>query len=689
MIMRTRLSFPVHLLAAVLFMLHGMVAFAQRQDILLNNNWKFRLSHQVQRGTEIRVDLPHTWNAQDALSGKADYKRGIGNYEKRLFVRPEWKGKRLFIRFEGVNSIADVFINRRHIGEHRGGYGAFIFEITEKVEYGKENSILVRVNNGEQLDVMPLVGDFNFYGGIYRDVHLLITDGTCISPLDYASSGVRLIQDSVSDRYARVRVLAELSNGNTANQEVELSVRLSNGKKVVKEKVKKINLPATSSMQQELVFEMDQPHLWNGRQDPFLYQVEISLSRNDKPIDCITQPLGLRSYRIDPDKGFFLNGKHLPLHGVCRHQDRSEVGNALQTRHHDEDAALMLEMGVNAVRLAHYPQSTYFYDLMDKYGIIVWAEIPFVGPGGYNDKGYVNSPAFRSNGKEQLKELIHQHYNHPSICVWGLFNELTESGDNPVEYIRELNELAHQEDPTRPTTSASNQMGDLNFITDAIAWNRYDGWYGGTPADLGKFLDGMHNRHPEICIAISEYGAGASIYQQQDSLTKTIPASWWHPENWQTHYHIENWKAISSRPYLWGSFVWNMFDFGAAHRTEGDRPGINDKGLVTFDRKTRKDAFYFYKANWNRKEPMLHLAGKRNTARFQPLQTIIAFTNQPEAELFVNGKSYGKAIADQFSTLTWENVELQPGKNEIKAVCWNKKLTLSDSFHCNFQAELK
>lgn len=687
MIMRTRLLFSVRLLTAVLFILHSMAAFAQRQDILLNNNWKFRLSHQVQKGTEIRVDLPHTWNAQDALSGKADYKRGIGNYEKRLFVRPEWKGKRLFIRFEGVNSVADVFINHRHIGEHRGGYGAFIFEITEKVEYGKENSISVRVNNGEQLDVMPLVGDFNFYGGIYRNVHLLITDGTCISPLDYASPGVRLIQDSVSDRYARVRVLVELSNGNTANQEVELNVRLLDGKKVVKEKMKKMNLSGTSSMRQELVFEMDRPHLWNGRQDPFLYQVEVSLSRNGKPIDCITQPLGLRSYQIDPDKGFFLNGKHLPLHGVCRHQDRSEVGNALQARHHDEDAALMLEMGVNAVRLAHYPQATYFYDLMDKYGIIVWAEIPFVGPGGYNDKGYVNSPAFRSNGKEQLKELIRQHYNHPSICVWGLFNELTEFGDNPVEYIQELNKLAHQEDPTRPTTSASNQMGDLNFITDAIAWNRYDGWYSGTPADLGKWLDGMHNRHPEICIAISEYGAGASIYQQQDSLTKTIAASWWHPENWQTYYHMENWKAISSRPYLWGSFVWNMFDFGAAHRTEGDRPGINDKGLVTFDRKTRKDAFYFYKANWNRKEPMLYLAGKRNMTRFQHLQTIIAFTNQPEAELFVNGKSYGKAIADRFSILTWENVELQPGKNEIKAVSRNRELTLNDSFHCYFQAE--
>lgn len=680
--MRTRFLFFVRLLPVVLFVLGSMAAFAQRQDILLNDNWKFRFSHQVQKGTEIRVDLPHTWNAQDALSGKIDYKRGIGNYEKELFVRPEWKGKRLFIRFEGVNNIADVFINRHHIGEHRGGYGAFIFEITGKVEYGKENSILVRVNNGEQLDIMPLVGDFNFYGGIYRDVHLLITDETCISPLDYASPGVRLIQDSVSYEYAKVRALVELSNGNTANQEVELNIRLLDGKKVVKEEMKKVNLSGTSTMQQELVFEMNQPHLWNGRQDPFLYQAEISLSRNGKLVDCITQPLGLRFYRIDPDKGFFLNGKHLSLRGVCRHQDRSEVGNALRTQHHDEDAALMLEMGVNSVRLAHYPQATYFYDLMDKNGIIVWAEIPFVGPGGYNDKGFVDLPAFRANGKEQLKELIRQHYNHPSICVWGLFNELTEIGDNPVEYIKELNVLAHQEDATRPTTSASNQMGDLNFITDVIAWNRYDGWYGGTPADLGKWLDGMHKKHPKICIAISEYGAGASIYHQQDSLTKTIPTSWWHPENWQTYYHIENWKTISSRPYVWGSFVWNMFDFGAAHRTEGDRPGINDKGLVTFDRKVRKDAFYLYKANWNKEEPMLYLAGKRNIIRSQRLQTIIAFTNQPEAELFVNGKSCGKAAADQYAVLEWKNVELQSGENEIKVVSTNKKQPLSDSFRC-------
>ena len=680
--MKTVLLQSSRLVSVVLFMLYGMSMFAQRQDILLNNDWNFRFSHQVQKGTGVRVDLPHTWNAQDALSGKIDYKRGIGNYEKNLFIRPEWKGKRLFIRFEGVNNIADVFINRRHIGEHRGGYGAFIFEITGKVEYGKENSILVRVNNDEQLDIMPLVGDFNFYGGIYRDVHLLITDETCISPLDYASPGVRLIQDSVSHRYAKVRAIVDLSNGSSGNQEVELNVRLLDGQRVVKEGTKNVNLSGNEVMQQELTFEIDQPHLWNGRQDPFLYQAEVTLFRNGQMVDRVTQPLGLRFYRIDPDKGFFLTGKHLPLQGVCRHQDRSEVGNALRPQHHEEDVALMLEMGVNAVRLAHYPQATYFYDLMDKNGIIVWAEIPFVGPGGYNDKGFVDLPAFRANGKEQLKELIRQHYNHPSICVWGLFNELTELGDNPVEYIKELNVLAHQEDTTRPTTSASNQMGDLNFITDAIAWNRYDGWYGGTPADLGKWLDRMHKDHPEICIAISEYGAGASIYHQQDSLVKTVPTSWWHPENWQTYYHIENWKTISSRPYVWGSFVWNMFDFGAAHRTEGDRPGINDKGLVTFDRKVRKDAFYFYKANWNREEPMLYLTGKRNTVRTQHLQTITAFTNLSGAELFVNGKSYGKAIPDSYAILEWKNVELEPGENEIKVVSTNKKLPLSDSFHC-------
>lgn len=672
----------MRILFACLVLLGATALRAERKEFLLNDNWMFRFSHQVPHGSAQRVDLPHTWNAQDALAGKQDYKRGIGNYTRPLLIRPEWKGKRLFLRFEGANSVANLFVNGRHVGEHRGGYGAFVFEITQCVTYDRSNDLLVRVNNAEQLDVMPLVGDFNFYGGIYRDVHLLVTDDVCISPLNYASPGVQLIQDSVSRAHARVRARIDWSNRATTGQEVELKLAIKDGIHVVATDSRKLTLPARADGNEVLSFELNKPHLWNGQQDPFLYQAEVTVSRNGTIIDRVVQPLGLRFYHIDPDKGFFLNGQHLSLQGVCRHQDRSEVGNALRPQHHDEDVALMREMGVNAVRLAHYPQATYLYDLMDQHGFIVWAEIPFIGPGGYADKGFVNQPSFCGNGKEQLKELIRQHYNHPSICMWGLFNELKELGDNPIEYIKELNELAHQEDPTRLSTSASNQSGEMNFITDAIAWNKYNGWYGGTPADLGEWLDATHRQSPELRIGISEYGAGASIYHQQDSLVVTSPTSLWHPENWQTYYHMENWKMITARPFVWGTFVWNMFDFGAAHRTEGDRPGINDKGLVTFDRKVRKDAFYFYKANWNRQEPMIHLSGKRHIHRTNRLQTIQAFSNRSGAELFVNGKSVGKAVTDALAILEWKGVELQPGENEIRVVTTDKKGSLSDSFRC-------
>ena len=667
----------------ICFLLGTLSVSAQRQEMLLNDNWAFRFSHQVQQHTQ-RVDLPHTWNAQDALSGKIDNKRGIGNYEKMLYVRPEWKGKRLFLRFDGVNSVANLFINRKHVGEHRGGYAAFVFEITDQVTYGATNSVLVRANNAEQLDVMPLVGDFNFYGGIYRDVHLVITESACISPLDHGSPGVYLVQQAVSAQEAQVAVKVNLNNG-AAGQEVELRVQVADGSKIITQQRRNLSLAPGSAIQTEVPVTIKKPHLWNGRQDPFMYQVTVSLFKEGKEIDCVKQPLGLRYFHTDPDKGFFLNGRHLPLHGVCRHQDRAELGNALRPEHHEEDVALMLEMGVNATRLAHYPQASYVYELMDKHGIVTWAEIPFIGPGGYADKGFVDQPSFRANGKLQLIELIRQHYNHPSICFWGLFNELKELGDNPVEYVKELDALAKQEDPTRPTTSASNQGGDLNFITENIAWNRYDGWYGSTPQTLATFLDQTHAKHPQLRIGVSEYGAGASIYHQQDSLKQPAPAGWWHPENWQTYYHMENWKIIAQRPFVWGTFVWNMFDFGAAHRTEGDRPGINDKGLVTFDRKARKDAFYFYKANWNKQAPMLHLAEKRCLLRTQSEQTIMAFTTAPEVELFVNGVSQGKQQTDRFATVSWKGVRMQPGENLIRVVTPGKP-SLSDQVTVTYVA---
>ena len=656
----------------------SMQMLAQREDKLINQDWSFRFSHQVNANAARRVDLPHTWNAQDALGGKYDYKRGIGNYTKKIFIRPEWQSKRLFLRFEGANCVSNVFVNGKHIGEHRGGYGAFVFEITDKVEYGKENTLLVRVNNGEQLDVMPLVGDFNFYGGIYRDVHLLLTDNLCISPLDYASSGVYLIQQQITDKQAAICARINLSNGTGELRKAVLRLQVNDGKKTVYETEKEVSMiPHTDVQVENIEFILKNPRLWNGTQDPFMYQTVVTLIKDGKELDKVEQPLGVRYYITDPDKGFFLNGKHLPLHGVCRHQERAEVGNALYPVHHEEDTRIMLDMGVNAVRLAHYPQATYMYDLMDKYGIVTWAEIPFVGPGGYADKGFVDQPSFRENGKEQLKEMIRQHYNHPSICFWGLFNELKEQGDNPVEYIKELNAMAHREDPTRPTTSASNQDGALNFITDHIAWNRYDGWYGATPATLATWLDATHKNHPEIKIAISEYGAGASIYHQQDSLVQTVPGSWWHPENWQTEYHIQNWKIINERPYVWASFVWNMFDFGAAHRMEGDRSGINDKGLVTHDRKIKKDAYYFYRANWN-PEPMIYIAGRRNVNRVKPLVAVQVFSNVEEVILIVNDCQCRRMKPDSLKVCLFKEVPLRKGRNEIEVRASDSKKQLID-----------
>ena len=396
-----------------------------------------------------------------------------------------------------------------------------------------------------------------------------------------------------------------------------------------------------------------------------MYTVKVSIWRGQTLIDEVTQPLGLRYYHFDSAKGFFLNGRHLPLHGVCRHQERAEVGNALRHAHIDEDIRLMREMGVNAVRLAHYPHSDYTHKQMDRTGIVTWAEIPFVGPGGYADKGFVDTERFRDNGKQQLRELIRQNYNHPSICVWGLFNELKYDGDNPLEYIKELNALAHREDPTRPTTCASNQQGEMNFVTDVIAWNRYDGWYGSTPNSLATYLDKTHAEHPNLCIGISEYGAGASVYQQQDSLTQPTPTSWWHPENWQTYYHIRNWDILSHRPYVWGTFVWNMFDFGAAHRTEGDRPGINDKGLVTHDRKVKKDAYYFYKANWN-PQPMVYIAGKRCTERHRRETEIQVFSNCRQVRLSLNGTPIQTLAPNDIRLCTFR-VTLHPGHNILTA----------------------
>lgn len=660
-------------------------AFGGRRVIGLNDNWMFRLATQVNYKTEKRVELPHTWNAADALAGDANYFRGTGYYTKQLQVPADWKGKRLFLRFEGANTVTDLFINGFFIGEHRGGYGAFVFEITDKVKYGANNNLKVAVSNALESDVMPLVGDFNMYGGIYRDVNLIITEPVNISLTDYASPGVYLIQKKVSREVADVTAKVVVSNGSAKETEITADVQVFDGQKQVLDQSSAQTVAAGQQAFVEVPLSLVKPHLWNARKDPFMYRAVITLKANGSVIDTVEQPLGLRFFSVDADKGFFLNGEHLALHGVCRHQERAVVGNALRPEHHEEDAAIMAEMGVNAVRLSHYPQADYFYTLLDKYGIVAWSEIPFVGPGGYQDVGYINQPSFRENGKQQLRELIRQHYNHPSICFWGLFNELKTEGDDPTEYIKELNEIAHTEDPTRPTTAASflETSNPIGQVTDLIAWNKYYGWYGGSATQFGAFLDKTHKDYPQYKIAISEYGAGASIYHQQDSVKQGPATGTWHPENYQTYFHMENWKALSQRPYVWGSFVWAMFDFGSAFRTEGDRFGFNDKGLVTQDRKVKKDAFYFYKANWNKEEPFVYISNRRNTVRQNDRTDVMVFSNLSEAELFVNGKSLGIAKPDNYATLVWKSVQLSKGENkiEVRAKSNNgvRKSNVSDS----------
>ncbi len=543
---------------------------------------------------------------------------------------------------------------------------------------GESNTLNVRVSNALQLDVMPLVGDFNFYGGIYRDVNLIVTDKSCISPLDHASSGVYLIQENVSKTTADVKAKVLVSNENASEMHYEVKVDLLDNNTSILSQSTALEVKGNSQFDVNIPFTIIKPRLWNGRKDPFMYKTVVSLIQDGNVLDRVEQPLGLRFFKVDSEKGFFLNGEHLQLRGVCRHQDRSEQGNALLPQDHEEDIAILKEMGANAIRLSHYPQAPYFYDLLDKNGIVTWSEISFVGPGGYRDEGFVDQPSFRENGKIQLTEMIRQNFNRPCICFWGLFNELKMTGDNPVEYIKELNTIVKSEDPSRITTAASFiDKADINEITDIIAWNKYFGWYGGDASLIGKWADDIHKINPALKIGVSEYGAGASIFQHEENLVQPTPNSYWHPEAWQAHYHEENWKTLSTRPYIWGTFIWNLFDFGASHRTEGDRAGRNDKGLVTMDRKVRKDAWWFYKANWNTDDPVLYIANRRFVNRKSPLTTVKVYSNLEQVELIVNNITLGKKKGS-YATFNWENIPLKKGNNTIEVKSVKGKNTFTD-----------
>lgn len=647
---------------------------AGRQSVPFNTDWQFHFAYDFEKkAVKQTVTLPHTWNVEDVLEG-IDYKKTTGIYEKSLEVTETMQDKRLFLYFEGANKVATVLINNRFATEHKGGYTGFAVEITDFVKPGT-NNVKVLVSNAYRLDVIPLHGDFNMYGGLHRPVSLLVTPKNCITPLDYGAPGVYIAQKQVSEKAASVEVLTKLSVAAPARLAVRTTV-LDHNKKTVATTQTALSDGSNQEVRQSL--DIKKPRLWNGKQDPYLYTVRAELLQDGQVIDVVHQPLGLRYFSVDADKGFSLNGKYLDLYGVGMHEDVAGKGSAISDADVERDMELIKELGATAVRLTHYPHKQHIYDLADKNGIVLWTEIPFVGPGGYTGTGYVKSPDLEASVKQNLLELIRQNYNHPSVIFWGLFNELKLDYDDPVPFIGELNALAKAEDPGRLTAIASN-LGAKEFsdVSDLMAWNMYFGWYGGKFEQVGAWADKTHAALPGKPIALSEYGAGASPFKHMEKPEKVEPTGKFHPEEWQTAFHEKHWAELKKRPFVWAKLIWVLSDFSSSIRTEGDLNGINDKGLVTYDRGIKKDAFHFYKANWN-PEPMVYIAERRNTERTTTTTQVKVYTNQGKVELWINGKSLGQSQPDELNTIIWENVPLKKGKNIIEVKTRGKGKVLED-----------
>lgn len=612
-----------------------------------------------------RVRTPHTWNARDGQDGGNDYRRGPAWYRTRVEVPPGPAGRRVFIRFNAASLVADVHVNGQSIGQHRGGFAAFCFEITEQLPPAGERgsvAIAVRVDNSTQDDVAPLSGDFTIFGGLYRPVELVFTDTVCVSPLDNGSPGVCLSQVELTDERALVDARVLVSNGRASpvNAEVRCTVfDAAGGQVAMKSEKNDVASKATASVTPQVTIE--NPHRWQGRDDPYLYTVRVDVVVDGHVVDRVDQPLGLRTFRVDIQKGFFLNDKPYPLYGVNRHQDRQDKGWAIGRSEMEEDFAILGELGCSAVRLAHYQHDDYAYTLADRAGLVVWAEIPLVDM-------ITDSAAFRTNCRQQLIELIRQNRNHPSICFWGIHNEVTapwRNGPDATPLVRELHELAKTEDPGRLTTCAATDPVEhtANWQTDLTAFNRYFGWYLGSPDEFGTWCDRTHAAHPKTPLGISEYGAGASIAHHAWPASMPKHNGEFHPEEWQAQLHRAHWQAMTARPYLWCNLVWNCFDFASDSRKEGDTAGRNDKGLVTYDRRTRKEAFLWYQSQWSR-VPVVQIACRGASVNGAPLRI---YSNCETVTLFVDGVAHGpREVAG--GLVEWEDIQLSPGSHALRAV---------------------
>ncbi len=605
-----------------------------RNTINLNKSWTFiKDTTDITPREGVAVDLPHTWNAEDGYDGGSDYFRGSCLYLKTLKKAELPEADCYFLEICGANSSADVYLDGEKLAHHDGGYSTWRVDLTGKL--GEESTLAIVVDNAPNETVYPQMADFTFYGGLYRNVNLVCVNNSHFD-LEYFGGRGLVITPTVDGKNARVELEVYVKNL-TDSQSIVYTLYDKDENEIAK----------LESRDTKASFEIENVHLWHGRRDPYLYCCEAEIVEGGEVVDNVCSRFGCRSFRIDPDCGFILNGEEYPLRGVSRHQDRTGVGNALLPEHHKEDIDLIMEVGATTIRLAHYQHDQYFYDLCDEYGLVIWAEIPYISKHMHTG---------RENTISQMRELIVQNYNHPSIVVWGLSNEISIAGSDEdlLENHRILNDMVHEMDKTRLTTIAAVSMCKMDDpylqIPDVVSYNHYFGWYGGETSMNGPWFDKFHAMHPTIPIGCSEYGCEALNWHTSD------PRQGDYTEEYQAYYHEELIKQLFTRKYMWATHVWNMFDFGADARSEGGENGQNHKGLITMDRKYKKDAFYAYKA-WLSDEPFVHLCGKRYVDRVEDVTRVTVYSNLPEVELFANGESVGKKTAeDHFFYFDVKNV---------------------------------
>lgn len=670
----------------VVFGHSAVQAQSGRQVIPFNDHWQFKkgAGDYAKEPDFINADweditVPHTYNRTDMQLDKNFY-TGDAFYRKSFKSNPEWKGRRIFLRFEGVGSVATIYLNGKYLTEHKGSYAAFAFEITNSLNWDKENILLVKTTNEARKDVIP-INHFLFpiYGGIYRPVSLIATNKVNITTTDYASPGLYITQKKVSSKQAEIGLKTKIENREKLHKKIILQTRIkdTSGKQIlVANKEIAVSPQGITEVEQDLVLQ--KPHLWNGIKDPYLYTLTISLLDGGKELDAVSQPLGLRHIELRAGEGVFLNGKKYPMYGVTRHQDRWEYGNALSHAQHQEDMNLIKEMGATTIRLAHYQQAEDMYTLADRMGFLIWAEIPFVNSTSLEES---------ENAKQQMTELIRQNMNHPSIYIWGMHNEVySKTKDEYVPVLtRELNDIAKTNDPDRPTAAVSGygEMGrPANLAGDVQGMNRYYGWYEGEIGDLEQWAAGLEKEYPNYRVMLTEYGADGNIDQSAEEVpsAKDInPVSGkFFPESYQTETHIQQWAIIEKHPYILASYLWNAFEFAVPMWNRGGVNARNLKGLITFDRKRKKDSFYWYKANWNL-EPMIYIANRRDNKRTKEITRVQVFSNLTKVSLAVNGKRYEGKLGVNKRHWLFEGIKLQRGINKIEATGEGNGKVLKDA----------